>query len=165
MKRERWRAIPEYEGLYEVSDFGRVRSLGRNACMRKLVLDKNGYLRVCLAQKQPYKLAGVHRLVLLAFVGPCPAGMAARHFPDRTRTNNRLSNLSWATQTMNMRDRNIHGTHLKGERHPQAKLTRATVQRIRAIKRWPIGLLAELAEKYGVTIRAIQQIKRRESWT
>jgi hypothetical protein len=164
MKRERWRAVPEYEGLYEISDFGRVRSLGRNACMLKLMLDKNGYLRVYLSDYPRRKLAGVHRLVLLAFVGPCPAGMATRHFPDRTRTNNRLSNLSWATHTTNMRDRNVHGTHLKGERHYQAKLTHAMVRRIRAIKRWPIGLLAELAEKYGVTIRTIQHIKRRETW-
>lgn len=56
----------------------------------------------------------VHRLVLEAFVGPCPPGMECRHFPDRDPTNNRLDNLSWATRKQNMEDKASHGTNRKG---------------------------------------------------
>ena len=104
---ETWNPIEGYP-RYEVSDFGRVRSLdypvhyrrengaewsrierGRVLKPRRL---PNGYLRVCLgADYEDY----IHRLVLLAFVGPCPEGMQCAH-DDGDRGNNRLSNLASA---------------------------------------------------------------------
>jgi hypothetical protein len=72
----------------------------------------SGHLRVRLKPSSSgrSKFPAVHRLVLEAFVGPCPEGKEARHFPDRDPRNNRLDNLSWATRTTNQRDRDFHGT-------------------------------------------------------
>jgi hypothetical protein len=119
---ERWVSVPGYEGLYEVSDQGRVRSLARNttsgktlACIAVRRADgKTTRLAVRLSRDGVKRLYGVHRLVLVAFVGPCPPGMQGRHFPDPDPANNRLENLSWATPLVNQRDRDIHGTHNRG---------------------------------------------------
>lgn len=114
---EEWRPIPGYEGLYEVSDQGRVRSLDR------LVITKRGrpypmrgqYLS--LHQRPPryarVKLQGkghnVHRIVLLAFVGPLPEGHHSCH-NNGNITDNRLANLRYDTVSSNIRDSVRHGT-------------------------------------------------------
>jgi hypothetical protein len=124
---ERWRPVTGFDG-YEVSDLGRVRSwwqsakgIGARGRERAEVphqlrpfkgkRDKE-YLSVCL-----YATAGgkprnrlVHRLVLEAFIGPCPSGHEARHFPDLSPLNNRLDNLSWATPKTNYEDKARAGT-------------------------------------------------------
>lgn len=118
---ENWAPVVGYEGLYEVSDLGRVRSLDRTttgARHRKIqgkVLTLNssqagGYHVVGLWRDNKIKNRKVSCLVLEAFVGPRPPGLVARHFPDRDPTNNQLSNLSWATAAQNGRDRRGHGT-------------------------------------------------------
>jgi hypothetical protein len=68
----------------------------------------NGYFRVNLVRDGVNQSRAVHCLVLEAFVGPCPPGMEACHFPDPTRSNNNLSNLRWDTHTENMRDKYRH---------------------------------------------------------
>jgi hypothetical protein len=76
----------------------------------------------------------VHRLVLLAFVGPCPAGHESRHL-DGDPKNNRLTNLAWGTRLENMADRSRLGEHnpAKGERHARAKFTENDVRYIRRL--------------------------------
>ncbi|QLF83522.1 HNH endonuclease [Gordonia phage RedWattleHog] len=119
---ETWRSVPGYEGLYEVSDEGRVRSCARVVQASNRVMnykekllrqntDSGGYQQVCLCNHTKRKTYGVHTLVLLAFVGPKPEGTEARHYPDPDRSNNRLSNLSWATRSVNSRDKIEHGSH------------------------------------------------------
>lgn len=119
---ENWRAIPGYEGAYEVSDLGRVRSLDREvhhtdgrvrrlrgALIKPTVMD-DGRLTVTLPGK-PRRKHRVHRLVLRAFVGEPEPGQEACHHPDPTPTNNRLSNLRWDSSSENMLDRVRTGTH------------------------------------------------------
>lgn len=114
---ERWAPISGWEGLYSASDRGRIRSETRHVVSRwgglKIVRSRilasgrsgSGYLHVTLAREGAAYRVSVHRLVLEAFVGPCPPGMECRHHPDNCRTNNRLENLSWGTHSQNMRDR------------------------------------------------------------
>jgi hypothetical protein len=64
-----------------------------------------GYLRVNLVRDGKHYSRPAHCLVLEAFVGPCPLGMEACHFPDTERSNNRLDNLRWDTRSENMRDK------------------------------------------------------------
>jgi hypothetical protein len=111
---EQWRPILGWEGLYEVSNEGRVRSCeGRR--QRPIVLvplktDK-GYLRANLyAPGGRKERRTIHRAVLEAFVGPCPEGQQGCH-NDGDRTNNRLENLRWDTPAGNSRDKLLHGTH------------------------------------------------------
>lgn len=72
--------------------------------------DHNGYRSVNLCKKYKGRQAFVHRLVLEAFVGPCPAGMEVLHI-NGVRDDNRLENLRYGTRSENMRDALRHGTH------------------------------------------------------
>ncbi len=71
---------------------------------RKPRKNSRGYLFVCLRKNPGEKLCAVHRLVLEAFVGPCPEGMVCCHYPDNNRTNNALKNLRWDTPSENSKD-------------------------------------------------------------
>jgi hypothetical protein len=110
MKGERWRPVVGYEGMYEVSDRGRVR--GKRSPRRVMTPcpDSGGYLRVNLYRDGKRVMCLVHRLVLLAHRGRCPPGHEARHYPDARKSNNTLANLSWATKSTNNRDKHEHGT-------------------------------------------------------
>lgn len=105
----------------------------------------------------------VHHLVLLAFVGPRPPGMLARHFPDRTPTNNSLANLSWGTNSQNQMDRVTHGTDMRGEKHFATTLTDDIVRQIR--QEHAAGLSCrQLGKKHQIHYATAARIVRRESW-
>lgn len=114
---EIWKAIPGHVG-YEVSSMGRVRSLarldsrGRRRAERILRPrpQRRGHHTVALYQDGVRTEAPVHRLVLLAFVGPCPDGMEACHRND-VPDDNRIENLRWDTRAANVADSVRNGTH------------------------------------------------------
>ena len=115
MSKEAWKPIPGYEGLYEVSDLGRVKSLAKTLPhakygsrrwpekVLKAITNNSGHLYVRLWKDKRQTKSYVHRLVLEAFVGPCPEGMEACHWDDDP-TNNHIDNLRWGTRTNNMVD-------------------------------------------------------------
>lgn len=119
---EIWLPVVGYEGSYEVSDSGSVRSVDRYVrrgagevfCPGQTMAPyrhRNGRLMVRLSSAgSPVKRFTIHRLVLEAFVGPRPAGTEACHFDD-DRDNNHVSNLRWDTRSANMRDRIRNGRH------------------------------------------------------
>ncbi|MGC5027075.1 NUMOD4 motif-containing HNH endonuclease [Tsukamurella sp. DT100] len=112
---EVWLPVVGYEGYYEVSTEGRVRSVdrvivtrdGTSRRQRGVELQgkaaRSGYIYVTLSSGDAV-YAAVHRLVLEAFVGPCPEGMEACHFND-SASDNRLENLRWDTHDRNVADR------------------------------------------------------------
>lgn len=110
--------------MYEVSDKGRVRSLPRvNSIGRKVperVLKERrtptGRPRVLLSKNGLVREYYTYRLVLKAFVGPCPPGMEALHWDDDLN-NNSLENLRWGTRTDNMRDMSRNGNGNAGLTH------------------------------------------------
>lgn len=101
----------DYEGLYEVSNFGRVRSLCYRGYKRKVpkilcgLERKDGYLQIGLWKNRKYKTLRIHRLVVEAFIGPIPKGYEINHI-DEDKKNNCLSNLEIVTRRQNMN----HGT-------------------------------------------------------
>ena len=121
---ERWLPIPGWEGLYSVSDLGRVKSHARHTLSRwgtpakvrerimKLSPNPDGYLRVGLSRMgQPHTRIFIHPLVLEVFVGPKPFPEAQACHGDGDRTNNQVTNLRWASRSDNAKDSVRHGTH------------------------------------------------------
>jgi hypothetical protein len=107
----------------------------------------------------------VHRLVLEAFIGPCPAGMECRHL-DGDLANNRLENLCWGTPVENAADITRHGRRYRptGSLNNRARLTEADVCFIR--KLWAEGQsFRTLARRFGVKPYTISRAARGESWT
>lgn len=115
---ERWLPVVGYEGFYEVSDQGRIWSVprldptGRRQGGRFLrpTLLSTGYLAIALCRAGKTSRFLVHRLVLTAFVGPCPEGSETRHL-NAVRTDNRVANLAWGTSSENNYDIVAVGNH------------------------------------------------------
>lgn len=160
---EEWRPVLGFEGLYEVSSFGRIRGVERKAVdgrrvpsrLIALVPRPNGYIQVHLACRDGSKrCAMVHTLVLEAFSGPRPDGLVACH-NNGSGSDNRSGNLRWDTQRNNLLDMQRHGTSpdYVGEKHPQCKLTDAAVALIfemnkQGASRKEIALRAGISHSY-----------------
>lgn len=145
---EIWLPVVGYEGLYEVSSHGRVRSLDRSIEARnrwgssqknrlksrflrpKNTKDRRTYDTVTLSKNNQKLCQYVHVLVCSAFNGPRPEGKQAAH-KDGNRFNNFSSNLYWATPKENNADKLTHRTISLGERNGAAKLTEEDVRRIK----------------------------------
>jgi hypothetical protein len=180
---ERWAPVVGFETLYHVSTMGRVKSLGREfvrknpfgtsakSLMRypeKIITRCKGkpYLLVSLSPGRCGRVRRwLHRLVLEAFVGPCPDGFQCRH-KNGNPTDNRLANLCWGTPTENQRDRVKHGTNTRGEKSPAHKLTNDIVREIRRLHRhgqYGKGSYV-LAKRYGVSQGCIDSVVSRRTW-
>jgi hypothetical protein len=159
---ERWLPVVGWETLYEISSFGRVKSLHcgvRSGVTLKPRMGTKGYLVVSLSNgiKQTFS---IHKLVLEAFVGPRPDGHECCH-GDGDPTNNCLSNLRWDTQLANYADKVKHGTHCAGERNGRAKLTPEVVRAIRDDPR----VQREIAADYGICQASVSHIKHQKRWS
>lgn len=93
---------------------------------------KSGHLLASLQRDGKSHRVFVHRLVLEAFVGPCPPGHETLHL-DGNPTNNNLENLRWGTRLENMADQRRHGVLVAGMRHGQARHSDEVVRRIREL--------------------------------
>lgn len=166
---EAWKPVLGYLGLYEVSDQGRVRSvtrvIGNRTWPGKIRITgahPRGYRSVVLSVAGSRRSVLVHRLVLEAFVGPCPPGMEACH-QDGDRTNNVLVNLRWDDHRSNMADRIRHGTMSQGEQHGCAVLDEASVNGIiRGIRDGETQ--RAIATDLGVSPSSICRIKKGLRW-
>lgn len=137
---EEWRPV-SWAPDYEVSSLGRVRSWLRRGGFSKapamprimatrVNAKRGGYVLVDLQVGGAKVTSGVHRLVLEAFKGPPFAGAEARHL-DGNPINNVPGNLEWGTSSENKTDMVRHGTHTRGTRNSQARLSAEQVLAIR----------------------------------
>ena len=167
---EVWKAVPGYEGEYEVSSFGRVRSLDR--CVPRLSRDgktgvryvtgrvlrpgpsKSGHRTVSLGRNNSKQ---VHALVLLAFEGVAPSGHEVLHI-DGDPANNCLSNLRYGTRSENNFDITRHG---------RRKLTRDQVLYVkrRAVEGFAYGELYQLALAWGGNPGLLWHVKNGNHYT
>jgi len=180
-KFEAWVAVHGYEGLYEVSDLGRVKRIGKAARTGKgrgggarigLILKpqkrKGGYIAVQLWKDGEQKQFLVHCVVATAFLGPAPVGKEVNH-DDGNKKNCAVSNLEYLTRAENMK--HAYRTGLRaapvvqtGERHHNAKLNWANVRTIR--RRYEPGIcgLSELAREFGVDHTTIYSVVHQQTW-
>lgn len=104
MKEERWLPVVGYEGFYEVSSLGRVKSLNYNKTgkekIMKQVKNRNGYLQVGLCKNGKMILKSVHRLVAVAFI-PNPNNYPQVNHINENKEDNRVDNLEWCTRKYN----------------------------------------------------------------
>ena len=124
---EVWKDINGYSGVYQVSNFGRVRSIDHLDCNKrnrikgrilKPGLKSNGYFQVALSDSTgKSKNYYVHKLVMETFVGECPKDCEINHI-DENKTNNNVSNLEYVSHRININ----HGTNLwrRSQKHRKA---------------------------------------------
>ena len=160
---EEWKDIEGYEGLYQISNMGRVMSLPRPLknyrCKAKKILIpsfSNGYfyLRLCGVGNQKRKY--IHRLIAAHFI-PNPFNLPEVNHKDFNRTNNKIENLEWVS----CQDNCLHA--IKGGR-TTAKINYKKAQEIR--KKHKSGLFSQtkLAAEYGVTQACIWYIIKNINW-
>lgn len=174
---EIWKDIDGYEGFYQVSSIGNVRSLDRRVenkasntgfnllkgRLMKLKTDKYGYIRIGLRNGSKQKMLLVHRLVAFAFLNREDYQDQVNHI-DGIKGNNTIVNLEWCNQSEN--EKHAYRTGLKsqnGEKSNINKLTNEDVLSIR--KRIASGeIQADLAREYNVYPNCISSIKLRRTW-
>lgn len=159
---EEWRAVVGWEGYYEVSNMGNVRSMPRKygkctvPTIRKPRLARHGYYHLGLKRLGTVSHRTVHSMVAEAFIGPVPDGSCTNHI-DGNKSNNRLANLEICTNSENR----LHCCRVlgkgRGETHGLAVLTEDDVIRIRssyaasiASRRKMKLIIAEICEEYGI---------------
>jgi len=176
MNQEYWRAVVGWEGLYEVSNLGRVRSmtrvieqmfngtLGRRTLQSRIIaqhINKAGYATVRIYRKNQGQTRLVHALVAEAFIGLRPAGNDVRHGP-KGKSVNTPENLCYGTRAENLRDRDRDGTHQRGDQGPGAKLTLSEAREIKRLK--GIEPSHVVAARYGVSFSSVCMIWRGVTW-
>lgn len=166
-----YRDIPGFPG-YRVGNDGSVwsnlsyRKDRYNVAFRSLKLtpNNNGHLFVYLHVNSTPNKRYVHRLVLEAFVGPCPERMECRHL-DGNPKNNLLSNLKWGTAVENQADRILHDTTNRGPRNGMSKLTEKDIVEIR--QKYAAGGVTQvaLAKEYNTAGSNICCIVNKKYWS
>lgn len=183
---EVWRTIKDYEGYYEVSNLGNVRSLARiivgkdglkynvEPKVLKAGIGGAGYPTVSLLKHGKPKTFTIHRLVAESFIPNLDNKRTVNH-QDRCKTNNHVSNLEWATHSENYRHALATGFNpassnkngkVQGENNSSAILTE---ENVRFIRKNTIGhggniTRREMADTFGVGITTIANILYRRSW-
>lgn len=172
-----WRPVVGWEGLYEVSSDGEIRSLPRIIRRKsrtgnlweeeyagKVLIPSNTrppgrYHHVVLSADGRRCTKTVHSIVCEAFHGPRPPGHDVAHY-DGDGKNNRADNLRWATKVENFDDMLRHGRRNKGERHGLSRLTDAQAREILESDE----KATVIAARMNVNAQAVRRIRRGETW-
>jgi hypothetical protein len=164
---EEWKPCIGFEGIYEISTLGKVKSLIRKGSkiekIRKLQLRPDGYFSVGLRKKSKTKNYFVHRLVAMAFIKNEDNKKIINHL-DGVKNNNYYENLEWSTYSENTNHAYKLFLMQRGEKHFKAKLSIDDVLEIRNI--YPNGSISlrKLAKRYNVSCGAIQNILKYKTW-
>ncbi len=169
---EVWRPVVGWEGLYSVSDLGRVRREARSAAngsrwperLRTPSVSPQGYRQVRLQSNGRANTYKVATLVALAFIGLRPDGQVVRHGKNG-QLDDSLPNLCWGTQLQNAADKIRDDTHNRGERHGHSRLTADQVRTARrSYDTEKKGSLSRLAREWGVSVQTVWSAATRKNW-
>lgn len=168
---EEWRPIPGYEGYYEASNVGRIKSITHlkknkqvhHGQMRRYYITNAGYLCVDLYGQQGHKKATVHSLIALTYLGNPPNSYEVNH-RDGNKLNNNINNLEYVTRSQNVKHAISHKLFKpnipKGSKHGMAKLTESQVRAIRQ-SILPYHLLAI---QYNISRSTIERVREHKGW-
>jgi predicted XRE-type DNA-binding protein len=175
---EEWRPVVGYEGLYEVSSLGQVRSVDRiviypngksnrnfkGKLLKQCLNVRNRYHGVRLSKQGKTKLWLTHQLVANAFLGLPLEQHVICHGP-KGQFCNEVTNLSWGTMKQNIGpDRVRDGTDSRGEKSSSAKLNKMQVKVIRRLLESKTMTQKEIADIFGVRPGTICDIKKGRTW-
>lgn len=177
VENEIWADIPGFEGLYQASTLGRIKSLGRHVntssgrrvYVKEKVLSlsqqKSGHLLVWLRKDGSTHAKCVHRLIAETYIGPCPPNKECCH-NNAIPSDNRVENLRWDTRANNIKQSYSNGRKViipgyKGLAHGSSILTEAEVKEIRASKL----SCAVTAVKFGVSPMTISRCRRKITYS
>lgn len=176
---EVWKPIQGFEGFYEISNLGKVKSLerlvhksnGRHAIFKPNLLKPTigaGYLRVVLSREGFKRTLSIHRLIAMAFI-PNPGNKPEVNHKNGVKTDNRIENLEWCTISENI----SHAFKLgllkpimkgkAGELHPTSKLKASQVAQIRELLRSGQTQIS-IAKMFNVSDKAISDINIGRTW-
>jgi len=165
---EIWKDIKDYEGIYQISNLGNVKSLIRKTSgtntskvvFLKLFLSKNGYLRCVLSKKGKIKKMLIHRLIADHFIKNTLNKKCVNHI-NGIRTDNRIENLEWATHSEN----STHGYRKNKRKNSNRKLSESDVLEIKIkLQNYKHGDCILLAKKYNVSKCIISLIKKNKTY-
>jgi hypothetical protein len=164
---ETWKAVVGFEGIYEVSDAGRVRRIAKRNGLVPRISErimkpykmKNGYLHMVLQLNEKCCGILVHRAVIAAFIGPAPLGHEVNH-KNGNKNDNRLENLEYVTPSQNQ----VHSHQVLGIKGSRAKLTEKQVIAVRELRShgW---LFKDIAQHFGVDRKTCADIVNCKTWT
>ena len=169
ISKEIWKDINSYEGFYQISNLGNVKSLQRmakNKDGQRIVKERilsptkagNGYLTVMLYSKKIPERKIIHRLIALNFI-PNPNNKPQVNHINGIRTDNRIDNLEWCTAK-----ENINHAFKIGLMKGQTKLNEIEVMQIRELYSTETQTQSEIAVMFKTTRTNIGRIVRQETW-
>lgn len=175
---EEWRDVPGYEGIYQASNLGRVRSLDHIVSVRRgdtlFVRPRRGRVFrpqdngdgrkfIILSKDGVHQIWKVHRVITAAFLGSCPEGLQVNHI-NGDPSDNRICNLEYVTPKENMKHRaDVLGMTQYGTDNPANRLSEDNVREIRKLR--ATGMTYKrIADTFGVTPSAAQNIIYGKTW-
>lgn len=173
LENEVWKDVVGYEGLYAVSNKGRIKSLKRTVHhpingksnlserLRTTNPSKDGYCHISLNKESIISSLTVHRIVAKAFI-PNPQNKPQINHINGVRNDNRVENLEWVTGSENVRHAFKNGLVPTGEQHKSSKLTEEQVLKIR--KKGKYKTRTQIAREYNVSFSCIDKIMKNKTW-
>jgi len=167
--KEIWKPIPSYEGLYEISNTGKIKSLPKsgsgNSLSEKIMNDFDngkGYRYITLTNKTKRRNFYVHRLLAESFISNPGKKPFVNHL-DGNKANNKLSNLEWSTESENMEHASVLGLLPSGEKNHLSKLKEIDIKQIRLL--WQSGTHRDIIKaKYSISYAQIHRIVNNQCW-
>jgi hypothetical protein len=170
IQNEVWKDVPDYEGLYQVNNFGNVRSyhnfgyeLKKEPRTMKPLKTRDGYLYLTLCKDTVHKNMKVHRIVAMAFIPNELEELQIDHI-NGIKTDNRVSNLEWVTPKENTLRSVRLGLKPRGEKHGNSKLTYSQVERIRDLYKTGQYSHRQIGKMFGISHSVAGKIIRNELW-